>query len=314
MSTKMIRGFRLFLHSTAITGVLATSVAIADGPSAGDEALFKRLDVDGNETIAATEVTPDQKRLFARLVRKSDVDGDQSLSRDEFLAALVPTRPEKKIEAKQPGGYPQADAVRYLLLTMDTSGDSWINADEVPDDLLPVYEMLAERIDTNKNGTIDRYELSRNARELAPVAARFVMREKIDVAKELKKFEKSQGQTAKRFDEPPGAFLSNLNNPRQARVVFTQFDSNSDGQLVLSEMPEPLQKQLERFMRFADRDRDGGLSEREFLAAAERMSRVQGQRPKSRDADSRAERKARGKARSIPAEAMPAEAMSADNE
>jgi len=325
MSTKMSCVFRPFLLSASVAGLFfATTVARADAPSAGDEALFRRLDADGNGTIAATEVATDQKRLFARLVRKADANGDKSLSREEFLAALVPSRPEKKIEAKQPEGYPQADAVRYLLLTMDTSGDSWINADEVPDDMRSVYEMMAERIDLNKNGTMDRYELSRNPRELGQVAARFVMREKIDVAKELKKFDKSQGQAAKRFDEPPGAFMSNLKNPRQARVIFTQFDSNSDGQLVLSEFPEQLQKQLERFMRFADRDRDGGLSEREFLAAAERMNRVlQGKRPKSdREADSQAERKARSKAQSmppkalpakaIPPESMPAEAMSAE--
>jgi hypothetical protein len=272
-------------------------------PSAGDEALFQRLDVDCDGPIAAAEVGSDHQRLFARLVRKADVNGDKSLSRDEFLAALVPPRPEKKIEAMQPGGYPQAEAVRYLLLTMDTSGDSWINAEEVPEDLRSIYEMMAERIDTNKNGTMDRYELSRNPRQLGQIAARFVTREKIDVAKELKKLDQSQGQAAKRFDEPPGAFMSNLKNPRQARVVFTQFDSNSDGQLVLSELPEPLQKQLGRFMRIADRDRDGGLSEREFLAAAERMSRGQGQRPKSnRDVDSKAERKARSKAKEMSAE------------
>ena len=326
MTSQMIHGFHRFLYAS-ITGLyLATSAARAETPSAGDEALFKRLDADGNGSIASAEVAPDQERLFARLVRKADADGDKSLSRDEFLAALVPSRPEKQIEAKQSGGYPQADAVRYLLLTMDTSGDSWINSEEVPDDLRGVYETMAESIDVNKNGTMDRYELSRNPRELGQVAARFVLREKIDVAKELKKFDKSQGQAAKRFDEPPGEFMTNLSKPRQARAIFTQFDANSDGQLLLAEMPEPLQKQLERFMRMADRDRDGGLSEREFLAAAERMSRVfQGPRPKSdRDADSQTERKARSKARKRPAnalslesppdESMPAEAMAAEDE
>lgn len=322
MRTKMSRGLRRFLLSVLLMGLLlAKSTARADAPSAGDDALFKRLDADGNGNVAAAEVASDQKGLFARLVRRADVDGDQSLSRDEFLAALVPTRPEKKIEAKQPAGYPQADAVRYLLLTMDTNGDSWINSDEVPDDLRPVYEMMAERIDVNKNGTMDRYELSRNPRELGPVAARFVMREKIDVAKELKKFEKTQGRAAKRFDEPPATFMSNLNNPRQARVIFTQFDSDSDGQLVLSELPEPLQNQLKRFMQVADRDRDGGLSEREFLAAAERMSRVfQGQRPKSEpNGNSKPDRKAFRRAKLMPAEessaeSVPAEEMSAEEQ
>ncbi|MCI0335912.1 MAG: hypothetical protein L0228_22115 [Planctomycetes bacterium] len=299
------------------TGVVAAAFAAhSDAPSAGDDALFERLDADGNGTISIAEAPSDQEQLFARLVRKADVNGDRSLSRDEFIAALVPTRPEKRIEEKQPDGYPQANAVRYLLLTMDTSRDSSIESDEVPDDFQPVFEIMAERVDTNKNGTLDRYELSRAARELGQISARYVARERIDVARELKKLEKSQGKVARRFDEPPGPFLANLSNPRKARSVFTQFDANKDGKLELSEMPEPLQPQLQRFVRFADRDRDGGLSDREFLAAAERISRLMpGQRPKSEsNGDSTAELRARRRAKAPPDEAMPAESMPADEQ
>ncbi len=317
MVSKRGRSFRCFLPSLLLTGLsIAPSTAQSDAPSAGDDALFDRLDADRNGTISAAEVPSDQKRLFARLVRKADVNGDQSLSRDEFIAALVPSRPEKKIEEKQPGGYPQANAVRYLLLTMDTNRDSSIESDEVPDDFQPVFELMAERIDANKNGTLDRYELGRGARELGQISARYVARERIDVARELRKLEKSQGDLAKRFDEPPGPFLASLGNPQQAHKVFTQFDVDKDGKLVISEMPEPLQRQLERFMRLADRDRDGGLSEREFLAATERISRfTSGRRPNAEsNGDSMAERRARRRAKATPEESMPAESMPAEEQ
>jgi Ca2+-binding EF-hand superfamily protein len=308
MKTNLSRFVRCLVALSPIACLAALSpLAFAESPSAGNEELFKRLDANANGTIAADEVPSDQKRLFIRLVSKADVDRDKSLSRDEFLAALVPTRPEKEIEAKQPVGYPQADAVRYLLLTMDTSRNSWIEPDEVPKNMQRLYDVLAERIDANKNGTMDRYELSRGARELNQVAARYVSQERINVEKELKRFDKSQGDMAKRFDETPGPFLSNLKNPKQARQVFTQFDTNKDGKLELGEFPEPMQQQIKRFIQVADRDRDGGLSEREFLAGAERINRfMSSQRPKAEKRDER------HKAESMPAEAMPAEAMPAE--
>jgi Ca2+-binding EF-hand superfamily protein len=157
---------------------------------------------------------------------------------------------------------------------------------------------------------MDRYELSRNARQIIPVAARYVARERIDVNKELKKFDKAQGQMARRFDEAPGPFIGSLTDPDQARKAFKQFDANTDGQLELAEFPEPLQQQMERFVRYADRDRDGGLSEREFLFAAERAGRMtKAQNAKySMDADTRNERMAKKRAKkAAAADSMPAD-------
>jgi Ca2+-binding EF-hand superfamily protein len=301
--------------TVVIVAASCVSACKAEPASAGSDGLFERLDGDGNGTIAASEIQPDHKRLFERLLRNADINGDKSLSRDEFLAALLPSRPEKQIETKLSANYPQAAAVRYLLLTMDTGKDSSIETDEVPEDMLPVYEDMVERLDMNKNGSMDRYELARGARELGQLAARYVARERIDVAKELKKFDQSQGEQAQRFDRAPGPLLANLGNPGQARKVFKQLDVDSDGKLVLEELPDPLQPQFERLMRLADRDRDGGLSEREFFVAAERISRVMsGQRPKSpNDERRRAQLKPADLAptessdESMPAEEMPTE-------
>jgi hypothetical protein len=62
-------------------------------------------------------------------------------------------------------------------------------------------------------------------------------------------------------------------DPRQARALFARLDVDHDGQVKLDEVPEPFQGQFEGFLRRGDRDRDGQLTEREFVAGAERLSR-----------------------------------------
>jgi len=305
----------LLFRQIVATIVVATGpvACLGDGPTAGSDELFRRLDADASGAIATTEVPADHRVLFGRLLRKADVDGNKSLSREEFLAALVPSRPEKQIEEKQSDSYPQANAVRYLLLSMDTRKDSSIEPDEVPADMRPVYEDMVQRIDTNKNGSMDRYELARGARDLGQLAARYVRSEGINVAKALKKFDKSQGELAQRFDKAPGPMFGNLGSPEQARRIFKQFDANSDNQVELEELPPPAQPQFERLMRFADRNRDGGLSEREFLTAAERIGRVMSRQQPNPKAVPKPSRNARGRAKLAPADAAANGEMSTES-
>jgi Ca2+-binding EF-hand superfamily protein len=266
--------------------LLATAMAVltigvcrlwAAAPSAGDALLFERLDADKNQSIAAAEVPSQHQRLFARLLRRGDENGDEVLSRDEFLAALVPTRPEKPLEATQPSDSPQADAIRYVLLTMDGNRNSRIEAEEVPDEMQPVLDAMLERLDANRDERLDRMELSRGFPALAQIAGRFVARDRIDVTRELKKLEAAQGAAADRFDRQR-PMLESLRDPSQAQSIFTQLDANGDGKIDSGEVPEPFQPQLERLLRFADRDRDNRLSEREFVGAIERFSRFQDRR------------------------------------
>jgi Ca2+-binding EF-hand superfamily protein len=259
--------------------LLFATISLA-ASSAGDETLFERLDTDRNARITGDEVSPESKRLFERLLRRGDADGDKALARDEFIASLVPSRPEKTIEAKRPATFPQADAVRWLLLTMDNSGNSWIEAEEVPQDLRPVFEDMLERLDTNKNGVLERIELSRGGPPLAQIAGRFTRREGVDVEAELKKLEKKLGKAADRF-ELQRVPLESLGDPEKAREVFAQLDGNGNGQIEAQEVAEPFQRPFQRLMRLGDRDRDGQLSRREFLAAAKRLSERQG-RPAGR--------------------------------
>jgi hypothetical protein len=254
-----------------------TASSSAAEPSAGDAALFDRLDANHDNSLVAVEIQAGNERLFARLLSRADSNHDKALSRDEFIAGLVPSRPEKPIEEKQPTELPQANAVKYLLVTMDANRNSMIEANEVPEDLLPVFEALAERLDRNNNDRLERQELDRGGPPLSAIAGRWAERAGIDAAAELKKLEKKEGQIVDRFERPPVPF-ERIRDPEQARQIFAQLDGNNNGQLEPKEIPEPLQQPLERFTRLADRDRDGNLSRREFLDGVERMARFMGRR------------------------------------
>jgi Ca2+-binding EF-hand superfamily protein len=279
---RLVSMLRISLATLGAVVVMAVSLGQSKAAPvpAGDAALFERLDVDANGKVSADEVTQEHKQLFARLVRKGDRNDDAALSQDEFLAALVPSRPEKPIEQKQSTSFPQADAVRYLLVSLDTKADGYIEADEVPERLQRIFDEMLERFDANDNDALERYELSRSFQGLGQIAARYAARERIDPAAELKKLEKTQGKAINRFEEQQRPIIEQFGDPGQARTIFTRLDVNRDKRLDAAEIPEPLQAQLEQFIRRADRDGDGGLSEREFLAGAERVSRfMKRQRP-----------------------------------
>lgn len=268
-----------------------------EAKSAGDAELFARLDKNQNGTIAADEVAAENKRLFERLLQRADSNHDKALTRDEFVASLVPSRPEKTLEAKQPSTMPEADAVRYLLLSMDTNRNSVVEPDEIPIDLKRPFEFVLDRMDANKNGRLDRYELGRSGPAMAQAAARYIEREGINVKAELAKLEKSQGDEANRFDEQPNA-MENLRDPKKAPQLFAQFDQNSDGQVDKNEIPEPLQQPLERFVRMSDRDDNGKLSKQEFLDGANFLSKMMARRDKEEMRDMKAKKSANRAAKS----------------
>jgi Ca2+-binding EF-hand superfamily protein len=255
----------------AVTIVLFSTAIGWATPSAGDAALFEKLDTDKNGQLVADEVPADQRRLLDRLMRRGDTNGDAMLSHDEFTAALVPSRPEKPIEEKEPATFPQANAVRWLLLTMDTNGNARIEQPEVPEDLQRIFTALSTPIDTNKNDVLETIELSRGGRPLARIAGRYVEQNDIDVAAALKRLEEKQGAAATRFEARP-LRLDELGDPQKARQAFLQLDTNNDGQIETSEIPDPLMRQIQRLIRTADRDRDGMLSEREFVIATRRIA------------------------------------------
>ncbi len=289
--TGRTRPICLLVVAAVLTVFRATPCPAGDVPSAGDAALFDRLDADHNGIIATDEVTPENQRLFERLLRRADANHDNSLSRDEFLASLVPSRPDKPIETKQPATPPQADAVRYLLLTLDKNSNARIESREVPKDLRPIFEIMLERLDNNKDGALDRQELTRSGPGLAQLASRYVERQGIDVKAELAKLEKSQGKAANRFDDQQGP-LERLGDPQQARQMFKELDTNNDGYLSQKELSEVFRERADRFFRMADLNGDDRLSQQEFLTGAERVSRFLNRQAKDEKRDRKASKSA----------------------
>ncbi len=265
----------VLLSSLHVGGVAVA----ANATSAGDAELFNRLDANHDGAIGADEVTLENRSLFDRLLRRADANRDKSLSRDEFLASLVPSRPERQIEPKEPANSPQADAVRYVLLRLDANKNARIEKDEAPKELRPVFEIVLERLDNNNDDQLDRQELSRGGPGLMQIAGRYVEREGIDVKTELTKLEKSDGAAANRFDETGGP-LERLGDPQQARQMFKELDTNSDGYLSEKEVSEVFRERADRFTSSSDRDRDGRLSEREFVDGADRVAKLVGRQMK----------------------------------
>jgi Ca2+-binding EF-hand superfamily protein len=261
----------------------------ADTASAGDADLFNRLDTNHDGVVGADEVTPENRPLFERLLRKADANHDNSLSREEFLASLVPSRPERQVESKESATTPGADAVRYMLLKLDANKNARIEKDEVPNQLRPIFEILLERIDSNGDGQLDRQELSRSGPGLAQIASRYVEREGIDLKTELPKLEKAQGAAASRFDDN-GNPLERLSDPSKAKQLFKELDTNGDGYLSEKEMSEVFRERADRFMTMADRNHNGKLSESEFLDAAERVSKFMGRQMKDERKDQKAKK------------------------
>jgi Ca2+-binding EF-hand superfamily protein len=267
------------IWATALTLVLIamTNAAVAatdesKTASAGNAELFKRLDANHNDSIAADEVSAENRQLFDRMLRKADKDDDKALSRQEFLASLAPTRPAKPLDAKEPSTVPQANAVRYLLLSMDKNQNARIEKAEVPRELAGAADSMIERMDRNNNGALERQELSRGGGAMSAVAGRYVDRLKIDVDKELAKLKKSEGEAFNRFEQQPMP-LNEIRDAKQARQLFAQFDENADGKLEAKEVPDPLREPIQRLVRIADRDSDGKLTQDEFVAATERIGK-----------------------------------------
>jgi hypothetical protein len=256
--------------AAAMISVFVSGIGLANS-SVGDAGLFERLDSDADGRITAGDVSDEYRRLFDRLLRRGDVNSDDALSRDEFSAALVPSRPEKTIETKGPDTLPETNAVRWLLLTMDTTGDGWIEATEVPNEMQRAFAALAERLDRNSNDILESFELIRGGRPLAQIAARYVRQNEVDVETQLRILQREQGAAARRFEERRGP-LDTLSNPQRARQFFIQHDVNKDGRLDPREVPESLGRPIQRLRRTADRNRDGQLSEREFVDGARRLA------------------------------------------
>ncbi len=230
-------------------------------------ALFGRLDGDADGLLEAKEIAPEHARLFERLLRNADEDRDGRLTAAEFTAGLTPSTHPKPIVERRDEARPGSDALRLLLLRIDTDRDAMLTRGEAPPQLRESYDQLAAACDHNKDGQIAFRELVQAAGPATRAAAKISRQAKWDVAEELRLVEAQQGDAAGRFDRQPNP-RDLLASPQRIKSLFRELDSNHDGKLVMDEVPEQARQRLGRLLRRADRDRSGDVSLREFTQAA----------------------------------------------
>ncbi|MEN1678148.1 MAG: EF-hand domain-containing protein [Planctomycetota bacterium] len=255
--------------------IAACLVAFGVTPTNAGEAedLFDRLDVNLDGEVTVDETPAEHQRLFERLLRRSDVNGNGALSQAEFREGLAPTAPAKPMVEATDGAYRGADATRLLLLKLDTNGDTVITKAEAPRELQRAFDQLVESADRNNDNRVNFGELSRAGGRLSRVANQVARRQGWDISEELAQVQAEQGANADRFErgfDPAKTFSSRT----QSAALFSQLDGDGDGYLVKSELPPGVAERSERLFGRADRDRDGKVSEREFLAAAERLGQI----------------------------------------
>jgi Ca2+-binding EF-hand superfamily protein len=233
--------------------------------------LFAQLDANGDGQLAASEAGKEQRLLYRRLLRTSDENGDGRLSAGEFAAGLTPVRAEKAVVEKQGSKLPGSDALLVVIYKMDTSGDRQLDAKEIPADYRFIFDRMLGPGDADKNGRLDRREISQFAPQLGLAAAMGAARLQLNVQAELAKLPKSEMAEMERMDAY-GRPADMMADPAQAEEVFARLDANGDKFVTLDEAPAPFADRLEQMLPRLDGDRDGKLSKREFLEMARRIS------------------------------------------
>lgn len=220
----------------------------AKAKPAKHEALFTQLDANADGSISTDEV-PEDNGLVKRLFRKGDADGDGTLSKAEFVAALREKR-AKGPKPEKPAGdrpdRPSPEMITKKIMEADADGDGKISKEEAPERLARGFD----RMDADGDG--------------------FLTPEEITSA--MKAFQKRAGKGPAKGPKGENA---EARRPSAEMIVkkIMQSDEDGDGQISREEAPERLAKVFDR----VDIDADGMLVEEEITESVEAMLKRGGQ-------------------------------------
>ena len=184
--------------------------------------LFAELDKNSDGKLTGDEISAGQKRFFEHLLRVAGKEKDGTLTKEEFVKGFKPD--DLKVtpppNALGAGGPGGPFNPGQLFQRFDRNKDGKLTLDEVPDQARERFKPLFDRL--------GKKELTRE------------------------EFVKAVPQFA--GGGPGAAFM------RDAEGTFKRFDANQDGKLTVEEVPQPLRPVLERWLKRAGKESDGGLS------------------------------------------------------
>ncbi|HEX4132343.1 MAG TPA: hypothetical protein VHZ24_20090 [Pirellulales bacterium] len=237
-----------FLTAAGVLSV-ATSLAAAEGDAAkGDrDALFGRLDTDGDGVISKDEVPDAQQRMFERLLRNGDKNDDGKLSKEEFMAAGAGERPagDRPGAASGRGGdtgrrpegaEPQAEEI---FASRDENKDGKLQRDEVPEERREGFDRMVEHFDADGDKALSLDEFKKGLAMMRSGGAA------------------GAGQAQRAPEGRPGAGAGGMGGGG----LFGALDTNHDGKLSGDEIAAASES-----LKKLDKDGDGTITGQEAFA------------------------------------------------
>jgi Ca2+-binding EF-hand superfamily protein len=225
----------MFTICSMIVGLALPSIVLAQddvkGPKRDSSGLFDRLDGNKDGSVTKEEVPEERQRLFTRLVRSADKNGDGKLTSEEFNAGLQDDRPARPDVPERPRGAPERPGGAMvgpaaLMRVLDADGDGAISKSEIDE-----APKALKKLDRNGDGQLTREELGpRGGGQQPPVA---------------------------RGGQATAALMERLRN----------LDENNDGKWTKDELPERFQEQFDTL----DANKDGSLDRDELRRLARQI-------------------------------------------
>jgi Ca2+-binding EF-hand superfamily protein len=239
---------RVLSFAAIVLALGGAARAIGDDPQIAPDELFKKLDVNGDGKLTASEIPQEQRKFFERLLRIGDADKNGELTRAEFDHALKQTE-EPVTDISKVGNLGGGPPARPNI------------------DPKRIFQVL----DKNKDGKLTRDEASGRPRILA-LFDRLGKDELTleDISAALGKDGKPNGKKAKKRLAMQAAETSEGTEAaskgtegHSLPTIFRMLDTDHDGRL----SSEELSKAGALFDQL-DRNHDGFIDSKEFTSSA----------------------------------------------